>query len=90
MITLGSHASSQSAADRHRPASTACTQPFKRVWSRPEVAWVVNELERRNLSHVVAQYFLHDDDAAASGAVEDSVRWLRENAPHITPQTNTL
>ena len=55
-----------------------------------EVEWVVHELARRNLTDTVAQYFLHDDDAAASGAVEDSVRWLHENAPHITPQTNTF
>ena len=41
-----------------------------------EVAWVVNELTQRNLTRTVAQYFLHDDDAAASGAVEDAVRWL--------------
>lgn len=55
-----------------------------------EVEWVVNELRRRNLTDTVAQYFLHDDDAAASGAVEDSVRWLNANAPQITPQTNTF
>ena len=54
----------------------------------PEIAWVVAELARRNLSHVVAQYFLHDDDADTSGAVEANVRWLKAHAPHITPQTN--
>lgn len=35
----------------------------------PEVAWAVRELEKRNLSSTVAQFFLHDDDASASGAV---------------------
>ena len=56
----------------------------------PEVAWVVRELEKRNLTSTVAQFFLHDDDASASGAVADAVAWLRTNAPHITPQTNTF
>ena len=55
-----------------------------------EVEWIVRELEKRNLTSTVAQYFLHDDDAQASGAVEDAVRWLHDNAPHITPQTNTF
>jgi hypothetical protein len=55
-----------------------------------EVEWVVHELTKRNLTSTVAQYFLHDDDAAASGAVEDAVGWLHANAPHITPQTNTF
>ena len=32
-----------------------------------EVEWVVTELKKRNLTDTVAQYFLHDDDAAASG-----------------------
>ena len=50
----------------------------------------MNELRKRNLTDTVAQYFLHDDDAAASGAVEDSVRWLKAHAPQITPQTNTF
>ena len=56
----------------------------------PEVAWVVDQLVRRNLSHVVAQYFLHDDDAAASGAVAAAVEYLKHHAPHIVPQTNTF
>jgi hypothetical protein len=55
-----------------------------------EVAWVVTELRKRNLTHTVAQYFLHDDDATASGAVAAAVQWLKENAPEIVPQTNTF
>lgn len=58
--------------------------------SAPEVAWAVRELQRRNLSHTIHQVFLHDDDSAPSQAVTDSVTWLRENAPHITPITNTF
>ena len=56
----------------------------------PEVEWVVSQLRDKNLSHVVAQYFLHDDDAAASGAVARSVQWLHDHAPEIMPQTNTF
>ena len=40
---------------------------------------MVQELTKRNLTSTVAQYFLHDDDAAASGAVEAAVRWLHAN-----------
>ena len=56
----------------------------------PEVAWAVQELQRRNLSDMIHQVFLHDDDTAPSQAVTDSVTWLRENAPTITPITNTF
>ena len=61
-------------------------------WSltTPEVAWVVRELEARNLSHVIAQIFFHDDEIGDSAATANSVRWLRENAPYITPQVNTF
>ena len=40
----------------------------------PEIAWVVKELARRNLTHIVAQYFLHDDDADTSGAVAANIQ----------------
>lgn len=56
----------------------------------PEVRWVVRELEKRNATRTVAQFFLHDDDAYAQESVQDAVRWLHDNAPHITPQTNTF
>lgn len=56
----------------------------------PEIAWAVRELQRRNLSDMIHQVFLHDDDAAPSQAVTDSVAWLRENVPRITPITNTF
>ena len=61
-------------------------------WSitTPEVAWVVGELEKRNLTSVIAQIFFHDDEIGDSAAIANSVRWLRENAPHITPQANTF
>ena len=61
-------------------------------WSltTPEVTWVVRELELRNLSHVIAQIFFHDDEIGDSAATANSVRWLRENAPWITPQVNTF
>ena len=61
-------------------------------WSltTPEVRWVVRELERRNLSHIVAQIFFHDDEIGDSAATANSVRWLREHHPTITPQANTF
>ena len=42
--------------------------------STPEIAWVVEELARRNLTHIVAQYFLHDDDGSTSGSVAANVQ----------------
>ena len=69
------------------------TESAKGVQGYPtarEVEWAVRQWEKRNLSHVIAQFFLHDDDAAASGAVQAAVEWLRANAAHITPQTNTF
>jgi len=42
--------------------------------STPEIAWVVKELARRNLTHIVAQYFLHDDDASTSGSVAANIQ----------------
>ena len=55
-----------------------------------EVAWMVSELERRNLSSHVAQMFLHDDEIGDSAAVKDVLSWLRKHAPHITGSTNTF
>eukprot|EP01047_Picozoa_sp_COSAG01_P036685 COSAG01_NODE_2875_length_6937_cov_2.860924_1_plen_432_part_00 len=55
----------------------------------PEVAWVVRQLEARNLSHLVVQYFLHDDVVANNQAINDAVAWLRHHKPSIVPQTNT-
>jgi hypothetical protein len=43
----------------------------------PEVAFVVGELVKRNLSHLVVQYFLHDDVVANNQAINDAVDWLR-------------
>ncbi len=54
----------------------------------PEVAWVVRQLEQRNLSHIVAQYFLHDDVVSNNEAINDAVDWLRANKPSIVAQTN--
>ena len=51
---------------------------------------LVGELKKRNLTSVVAQIFFHDDEIGDSAAIANSVRWLRENAPHITPQANTF
>ena len=61
-------------------------------WSitTPEVAWLVGELEKRNLTDGVAQIFFHDDEIGDSAATTNSVKWLRENANHIAPQTNTF
>jgi hypothetical protein len=61
-------------------------------WSitAPEVAWVVGELERRNVSDVVAQIFFHDDEIGDSGATAAAVRWMRTHSPGITPQANTF
>jgi hypothetical protein len=61
-------------------------------WSvtTPEVAWLVGELEKRNLADDVAQIFFHDDEIGDSAATANSVRWLRENANHIAPQSNTF
>ena len=56
--------------------------------STPEVERVVKELTHRNLSQTVAQIFFHDDEIGDSQATTNSVRWLMENAPHITPQVN--
>ena len=53
------------------------------------MAWATRELERRNLSHVVVSYALHDDEVTNSQAVGDAAEWLRLNAPSIIPQTNT-
>ena len=55
----------------------------------PEVAWVVHQLEERNLSHLVVQYFLHDDVVDNNQATNDAVDWLKANHPSIVPQTNT-
>ena len=55
----------------------------------PEVAWVVNQLEEHNFSHLVVQYFLHDDVVSNNEAINDAVNWLKANKPSIVPQTNT-
>ena len=49
----------------------------------------MGELERRNLSSIVAMYFLHDDVVTNNQATGDAVEWLSKHAPHIVPQTNT-
>ena len=54
----------------------------------PEVAWVVRQLQQRNLSHIVVQYFLHDDVVSNNQAINDAVNWLKANAPSIVAQTN--
>ena len=54
----------------------------------PEVAWVVRQLQQRNLSHIVVQYFLHDDVVSNNQAINDAVDWLKANAPSIVAQTN--
>lgn len=54
----------------------------------PEVAWVVKQLEGRNLSHIVAQFFLHDDVVTNNQAINDAVNWLKVNKPSIVAQTN--
>merc|ERR550514_1007465 len=56
----------------------------------PEVAWVVEELEKRNLTQHVSQFFLHDDMADVVGNTADTVAWMRKHTPHITPQANTF
>ena len=56
--------------------------------SAPEVAWVVSELRRRNLSDVLYSIFLRDDVVTSPQSVVESVRWLRENAPRVLPQVN--
>jgi len=60
------------------------------AWTEPETAWVARKLQERNLTHVVAQFFFHDDEIGDSAATADAVRWLREHAPSIVPQTNTF
>ena len=57
--------------------------------SATELAWVVRQLRRRNLTHVVASYFLHDDVVTVNQATMDAVAWLRHNAPDIVPQVNS-
>ena len=56
--------------------------------STPEVAWIVQTLTKRNLSHVLYSIFLRDDVVVSTQSVVESVRWLRTHAPHILPQVN--
>ena len=67
-------------------APTASTGVF--YVSQPEVAWIVSELARRNLSHTLYSMFLRDDVVTAAQSVVESVTWLRQHAPHILPQVN--
>ena len=43
----------------------------------------------RNLTHIVASYFLHDDVVTVNQATANDVAWLRDNAPDIVPQVNS-
>jgi len=57
--------------------------------SSTELAWVVGQLRERNLTHIVASYFLHDDVVTVDQATIDAVAWLRDNARDIVPQVNS-
>ena len=43
------------------------------AWTEPETAWVARKLQERNLTHVVAQFFFHDDEIGDSAATADAV-----------------
>ena len=55
-----------------------------------EAAYAIREFEKRNLSHVIAQIFLHDDDADVGGNTRIATEWLRAEAPGYPPQVNTF
>lgn len=50
-----------------------------------EVAWVVAELQKRNLSHIVEGFQLHDDVTTLLASTSSSAAYLRDHAPHIVP-----
>ena len=41
----------------------AQTKGYSTYLTAPEVAWIVGEMDKRNLTQHLAQIFLHDDDA---------------------------
>jgi hypothetical protein len=55
-----------------------------------ETAYAVGEFERLNLSHLISQIFLHDDDADVGGNTAAAADWLRLNAKSYPPQVNTF
>ena len=54
----------------------------------PEVQWSVEELKRRNLSHIVSGYLLRDDITTVTAPTSASVEYLRDHAPTIVPLGN--
>ena len=54
----------------------------------PEVQWSVEELKRRNLSHIVSGYLLRDDMTTVTAVTSASVDYLRDHAPTIVPLGN--
>ena len=55
-----------------------------------EVAWMVSELERRNLSSHVAQMFLHDDEIGDSAAVKAAEDILEEAQAALVADTKEV
>eukprot|EP01052_Picozoa_sp_SAG31_P003854 SAG31_NODE_152_length_22216_cov_16.550029_15_plen_1048_part_00 len=47
----------------------------------PELAWIKDQLDARNLSRTVDMMFLHDDDFHVTGDVIASTEWLKDNWP---------
>ena len=54
----------------------------------PEIAWLVAELQRRNMSAVVGAIELHDDVTVMANPTAATISWLRDHAPWHVPLSN--
>ena len=80
---LGGASSEGGVTDATDPASSM------HYLTQPEVAWLVSELERRNLSHIIGALELQDDTIFMGAPYVETIRWVKEHAPSMVPKCNT-